>query len=272
MTSAVDAQADPVPAPIRKILAIAREKRTPLETSQVFSYWRTTVPEWNGANSWINSLERKHPEGTSQLVLREREGPRTTHILERGDFLKPAKAVTPGVPAFLSGSRSLANPSRLAFAKWLTSGESPTVARSLVNRVWQAYFGTGIVATSEDLGVQCEPPSHAELLDWLAVEFMEKAAGALGTFHRLIANSATYRQASRVSAPLLARDPYNRLLAKRRRGSAVDDEVVPRHRTLGKRAARPQDRRPERVPAGPGVPVPAAGELRAQGLERGDGD
>ncbi len=112
----------------------------------------------------------------------------------------------------------------MTFAKWLASRDSPTTARSLVNRVWQAYFGTGIVATSEDLGVQCEPPSHPELLDWLAVEFMENG-WSLKHLHRLIANSATYRQSSRVTGPLLARDPYNRLLARGPR-FRVDAEVV----------------------------------------------
>ena len=93
-----------------------------------------------------------------------------------------------------------------------------------MNRVWQAYFGTGIVATSEDLGVQCEAPSHPELLDWLAVEFME-SGWSLKHLHRLITGSATYRQSSRVTAPLVARDPYNRLLARGPR-FRVDAELV----------------------------------------------
>ena len=80
-------------------------------------------------------------------------------MLERGDFLKPAKAVEPGVPAFLNPMPAGAPATRLTFARWLVDRESPTTARSIVNRVWQADFGTGIVATSEDLGLQCEPPS-----------------------------------------------------------------------------------------------------------------
>ncbi len=93
-----------------------------------------------------------------------------------------------------------------------------------MNRVWQAYFGIGIVATSEDFGMQCEPPSHPELLDWLAVEFMERG-WSLKALHRLIVNSATYRQSSRVTPELVARDPYNRLLARGPR-FRVDAEVV----------------------------------------------
>ena len=84
---------------------------------------------------------------------------------------------------------------RLAFAKWLVDRKAPTTARALVNRVWQTYFGIGIVATSEDLGTQCEPPSHPELLDWLAVEFMDRGWD-LKALHRLIVTSATYRQSS----------------------------------------------------------------------------
>ncbi len=224
ITTAADAKADAVPADVRKVLAIPTDRRSPEQACRVFEYWRTTVPEWKDANNWIASLERQHPEGTSQLVLREREKPRATHILQRGDFLKPGKAVTPGVPGFLKGLPSDANPSRLTFARWLASRDSPTTARSIVNRVWQAYFGTGIVATSEDLGVQCEAPSHQELLDWLAVEFMENG-WSLKHLHRLIANSATYRQSSRVTEPLLVRDPYNRLLARGPR-FRVDAEIV----------------------------------------------
>ncbi len=225
VTTAGDAKADAIPAEVRGILAINMNQRRPEQVARVFRYWRMTVPEYTDANNWIESLERQHPEGTSQLVLREREKkPRVTHILRRGEFLKPGKAVVPGVPAFLRGLAPAENPTRLTFAKWLASRDSPTTARSLVNRVWQAYFGTGIVATSEDLGVQCEPPSHPELLDWLAVEFME-TGWSLKHLHRLIVNSATYRQSSRVTGPMLQRDPYNRLLARGPR-FRVDAEIV----------------------------------------------
>jgi hypothetical protein len=138
--------------------------------------------------------------------------------------LKPAEVVEPGVPAFLNALSPGAPASRLTFARWLVDRKAPTTARALVNRIWQAYFGTGLVATSEDLGLQCEPPSHPELLDWLAVEFMENG-WSLKHIHRLIAGSAVYRQSSRVTLELLARDPYNRLLARGPR-TRVDAEVV----------------------------------------------
>ena len=224
ITTAQTATADPVPAHVREILAIPREKRTVAQTGALFGFWRTMVPEWNGANAWIDSLWKQHPEGSTQLALSERGMRRPTHLLLRGDFLKPGKKIEPGVPSFLNPLPSGAPPTRLTFARWLVDRKSPTTARSLVNRVWQAYFGTGLAATSEDLGLQCDAPSHPELLDWLAVEFMENGWG-LKHLHRLIVTSAVYRQSSRPTPALLARDPYNRLLARGPR-SRVDAELV----------------------------------------------
>jgi len=224
ITTVPGATADPVPPIVRDILAIPREKRTDDQRAAVFRYWRTTVPDWNEANAWIDALWRQHPEGASQLVLRERATPRSTHLLQRGDFLKPAQPVEPGVPAFLNPLPPAAPATRLTFARWLADRNAPTTARSQVNRVWQAYFGTGIVATSEDLGLQCEPPSHPELLDWLAVEFMD-SGWSLKHLHRLIVTSAVYRQSSQPSPDLMARDPYNRLLARGPR-FRVDAEIV----------------------------------------------
>ena len=229
MTTAPDAAADPVPQRVRDILAIPREKRTPEQVQTVFGYWRTTVPEWQPQNARIAEIWRGYPEGTTQLVLQQRDRPRETHLLTRGDFLKPAALVTPGVPAFLhplphDASWKNGQPTRLTFAEWLASRDSPTTARSIVNRVWQAYFGIGLVATSENLGTQAEPPSHPELLDWLAVEFMDQG-WSLKKLHRLIVSSATYQQSSTVTPQLYERDPYNRLLARGPR-FRVDAELV----------------------------------------------
>jgi mono/diheme cytochrome c family protein len=224
VTSRHDAVADPVPPSVRAILAIPREQRSESQTESVFSFWRTLVPEWKDANEEIEALWRRHPKGSSQLVMKEREVPRTTHLLHRGDFLKPAKAVVPGTPDFLHLLPENGPADRLAFARWLADRNSPTTARSIVNRVWQAYFGTGIVSTPEDLGSQGEAPSHPELLDWLAVELMD-SGWSLKRLHRLIVGSATYLQSSRVTPELLAQDPSNRLLARGAR-YRVDAEVV----------------------------------------------
>jgi hypothetical protein len=224
VTDRPNAVADPVSPRVHDILAVPPERRTPAQFETVFAYWRTTVPEWQEANEQIEALWRQQPEGASQLVLLAREQPRDTHVLKRGDFLKPGEAVMPGVPAFLQPLPADAPPNRLTFACWLADRRSPTTARVLVNRVWQAYFGTGLVATPEDFGTQGDKPSHPELLDWLAVEFMDRG-WSMKALHRLIATSATYRQTSHVSPELLAKDPYNRLLARGPRFRA-DAEVV----------------------------------------------
>ena len=224
VASRADAIADPLPVAVREIIAIPREQRTPAQTAAVFSYWRTTVPQWQAETATIETLWRGHPEGSSQLVLQARDMPRETHILQRGDFLKPGRAVEPGVPSFLHPLPEGGELNRLTFARWLVDRRSPTTARSIVNRVWQACFGIGLVSTSEDLGVQSEAPSHPELLDWLAVEFMDRG-WSMKTLHRLIATSATYRQSSHVTPEQHARDPYNRLLARGPR-FRVEAEVV----------------------------------------------
>src|SRR5204863_7093709 len=102
---------------------------------------------------------------------------------------------------------------RLTFARWLVDPGNPLVGRVTMNRQWSAFFGRGIVRTTEDFGYQGEPPTHPELLDWLAVEFVRRG-WSMKAMHRLIVTSATYRQSSQVSSELLARDPHNRLLAR----------------------------------------------------------
>jgi mono/diheme cytochrome c family protein len=226
-TAAPNPVADPLPKAVRDILAIPRAQRTPAQTNAVFSYWRTTVttPAFADANAKIEAIAKQHPEpATSQLVLQARGERRETHVLKRGDWLSPGKPIRPGVPAALNPLPANAPPTRLTFANWLVDRKAPTTARAFVNRVWQAYFGTGIVATSEDFGLQSEAPSHPELLDWLAVEFMDRG-WKQKELHRLIVQSATYRQDSRVEPAKLEKDPYNRLLARGPR-FRVDGEIV----------------------------------------------
>jgi mono/diheme cytochrome c family protein len=223
ITTAENAEADPLPATVREILAIPSEQRTAEQTQTVFNYWRTTVPQWRQQNDDIAALWTAYPEGSSQLVLAQREEVRPTHVLTRGDFQKPAKVVEAGTPAYLNAAPAGAE-DRLTFAKWLVDRKAPTTARALVNRVWQTYFGVGIVATSEDLGTQCEPPSHPELLDWLAVQFMD-SGWDLKALQKLVVTSATYRQSSNATPELIERDPYNRLLARGPR-FRVEGEVV----------------------------------------------
>jgi len=223
VADAADAQADPLPVAVREALAVPPGSRTPEQAAAAFACFRKTVPEWKEADDRIEALWKQHPEGSSQLVLRDR--PRETHRFERGDFLKPAEVVQPGFPGFLNPAPATDGPpTRLDFAEWLVDRKAPTTARSLVNRVWQAYFGVGLTSTSEDLGSQCEAPSHPELLDWLAVEFMDRG-WSLKDLHRIIVRSNTYKQSSRATPELLAKDPFNRLMARGARVRA-DAEVV----------------------------------------------
>ncbi len=224
ITDAENPVADPLPKHVRDLLTLPPDRRTPAQLNAVFSYWRTTVAEWKEANDRIEELWKQHPIGSSQLTMAARQTHRTTYFLTRGNFLKPDHPVQPGVPAALHPLPANAEPNRLGLAKWLVSRDAPTTARAIVNRVWQVYFGTGLVATSEDLGIQGEPPTHPELLDWLAVEFMEHG-WSLKHLHRLIVTSAAYRQSSKVTPELLRKDPSNRLLARGPR-FRVEGEVI----------------------------------------------
>lgn len=135
--------------------------------------------------------------------------PRDTHILSRGEYLQPTEKVTFDIPQFLPPLPEDAPRNRLGFAQWLISAEHPLTARVQVNRMWQHFFGSGIVATAEDFGVQSEYPLHKDLLDWLAVEFRD-SGWSQKHMHRLIVTSATYRQSSRVTPERLSSDPANR--------------------------------------------------------------
>lgn len=214
----------PIPKNIRDLLARPANKRSAAQWNTLFRHWRTTVPEFSAANQNIEALWKQWPPGTTAYAFQARKERRATSILSRGDWLKPEQEVEAGVPIFLHQLPAAAPPNRLTLAKWLASEESPTTARAFVNRIWQAYFGRGIVTTPEDFGVQGDPPSHPGLLDWLSVEFM-KSDWSIKQLHRLIVSSATYRQSSRVTKQLLTKDPYNRLLARGPR-FRIDAELV----------------------------------------------
>jgi hypothetical protein len=147
------------------------------------------------------------------LVLRELPKPRPTHVLIRGNHKSKGEAVAPGVPAKLHPLPPGAPANRMGLARWLVHPDNPLTARVTVNRLWARTFGRGFVETSEEFGAQGEPPSHPELLDWLATELVAKK-WSLKAFHKLIVTSATYRQASRVTPALHRRDPYNRLFGR----------------------------------------------------------
>ena len=151
------------------------------------------------------------------LVMRERSEPRVTNIHLRGDFLRLGTQVSANVPGVLPGLVARdGEPDRLDFANWLVDTNNPLTARVTVNRIWQRYFGQGLVATENDFGTQGDLPTHPELLDWLSRKFMEQG-WSIKKLHRLIVTSATYRQSSRVREDLHAVDPYNKLLGRQQR-------------------------------------------------------
>ena len=155
-------------------------------------------------------LERTFP---TVMIMSEMPHRKDTFMLVRGAYDKPGERVEPGVPAILPPLPVGAPNNRLGFAQWLISRDNPLLARVTVNRFWQMYFGTGIVKTTEDFGSQGEWPVHPELLDWLAVEFME-SGWDVKALQKLIVTSNAYKQSSKASPELLQKDPENRLLAR----------------------------------------------------------
>ncbi|MGE0607790.1 MAG: PSD1 and planctomycete cytochrome C domain-containing protein [Pirellulales bacterium] len=172
-------------------------------------------PELAPKQALLQELHFRRPKLPTTLVMAARppHHTRTTHRRHRGDFLSPREAVAPGVPSALHPLPPGTTPDRLALARWLVDEQNPLVGRVTMNRQWQALFGRGIVRTSDDFGVQGELPSHPELLDWLATEFIRRG-WSLKAMHRLIVTSATYRQSSRVTSAALAADPGNVWLAR----------------------------------------------------------
>ncbi len=160
----------------------------------------------------------------STLVMQELPQRRPTHIMLRGNFKSLGEEVKPDVPAKLNPLPAGAPANRLGLAKWLVDLNNPLTARVIMNRMWAHHFGTGLVTTSDDFGTQGEPPTHPELLDWLAVEFMNRQWD-IKAMHKLMVTSATYRQASKAPADLVKHDPFNRLYARGPR-FRMDAEMV----------------------------------------------
>jgi len=240
-TTAEGAKAREFPGEIEALLTIPSEKLTADQRESLLRHWATVAPELKVARDEIDALRKQLPVPPTTLVMQERPGenPRATYRHHRGEFLQPKEAVTPGVPSWLPPLPKDAPANRLTFAKWLVSKENPLTARVTVNRHWHAFFGRGLVRTLDDFGYQGEAPTHPELLDWLASEFVEPSAPlrvaakpwSVKHLHRLIVTSATYRQSSVIrnaefevrneGNKLLARGPRVRLEAEQIRDSAL---------------------------------------------------
>ena len=206
-------------------IALAAGERDDKQQQAVRGAYLATVAEHEQAVKEIDVEKKKLPNIPTTMVMRERSEPRETYIHIRGDFLRRGARVEPNVPrAFPVLETGAALPTRLDFARWLVDGRNPLTARVTMNRVWQRYCGLGIVETENDFGTQGEPPSHPELLDWLAVELMARD-WSLKAMHRLIVTSATYRQSSQYRPELAEIDLRNRLLARQHR-LRLEAEIV----------------------------------------------
>jgi hypothetical protein len=223
-TDPLPAKATGLPSSIEAILATAKENRSSEQLASLKKYYLGIAPDLEEQHARIAKLRESIPSFPTTLVMQERALPRATHVHIRGEFLREGVAVTPGVPAILHPLPEGEPPNRLTFAKWLVDEKNPLVGRVIMNRLWQAYFGRGLVFTAGDFGKQGEPPSHPELLDWLATEFPSQG-WSLKAMHRLIVTSATYRQASQITPDLYTRDPSNVLLARGPR-FRVESEMV----------------------------------------------
>ncbi len=229
-TAAANPSADPVPASVRQCLNVAATQRTASQQQAIFQHFRTTVSEWAAVNQAINDELKPWNYSPTTLALAPREALRETHLFRRGDWKRPeTAALEPGTPAFLHPFPANAPRNRLGLAQWINDKRNPLTSRVIVNRIWQHYFGQGLIATAEDLGTRCETSTHPELLDWLAAEFRDGSDKAkawdVKHVHRLIVLSATYRQSSKLSPKAQEADPTNRWLARMPR-VRVESEII----------------------------------------------
>lgn len=214
-------------AAVQAALTPAAE-RTEEQDSFLFAAWRKSIPELQEFNEECAQVWKSFPAAmTSVLHLAQRSSPqkRETRMLLRGEWDQPTdELVQPHVPAALHALEPNVNADRLALARWLVDPRSPLAARVAVNRVWQAIFGEGLVETSDDFGTRAPIPEHLELLDWLAVDFMEHGWSQKYLIEQIVL-SRTYQQQSQASPEMLAKDPKNRWLARGPRFRA-DAEVI----------------------------------------------
>jgi mono/diheme cytochrome c family protein len=223
----------PLDTEVRNHLATAPGARTAEQSAALLAAHRESSDTVRHLQREIIRLEQKSRQLASQkfntLVLQERpaDKPRPNYVHLRGDFLSRGREVSPGVPAVFHPLPPDQPVNRLTLARWIVDPRNPLTTRVTVNRFWERAFGTGLVMTSEDFGRQGEPPSHPELLDWLATEFL-RTDWNVKAMHKLILMSATYRQDAGADALRLEKDPYNRLLSRGPR-FRMDAEMIRDH-------------------------------------------
>jgi len=271
------AKAEPVPAPILAILKIDAKNRTPAQVKQVFDYCR---PRLGGSIAEADKrlLEARQAKAALEatfpltMIMEEMPQPRDAFVLIRGQYENRGEKVTAGLPAFLPPLPPGAAMNRLGMAQWLVSPDHPLAARVWVNRAWESFFGSGIVKTSENMGTQADFPSHPELLDWLATEFIRRHWD-MKAMVKLIVTSATYRQSSKATPQLLQIDPENRLLARGPRfrlgGELLRDQALAVSGLLKEKIGGPSVR--PYMPQGVWDETSVYGDLRNYQPESGDG-
>ena len=210
-----------VPKDILAIIDTPADKRSKPQIEALSRHYRSIAPELKPLRDELSALEKSPPTMPTVPVLVElpADRRRVSRVLRKGNFLDPGEPVSPGVPRALHTLPPGAPANRLGLALWLIDRKNPLTARVAVNRYWAQIFGTGLVESEEDFGTQGEPPSHPELLDWLAVRYQESGWDTKSLL-RLILTSATYRQSSKVGAGeggarvAMETDPRNRLLSR----------------------------------------------------------
>ncbi len=275
--SMVKLSGDSTSPELKAALAVAPGQRTQQQQAAVTEFFRRTVDSpvkraddaLAAARNARASLETALP---TVMVMKEMDKPRDAFVLKRGEYDKPADRVTAALPASLPPMPAGQPNNRLGLAKWMVSGQHPLTARVWVNRQWEKFFGTGLVKTVENFGMQAEYPSHPELLDWLATEFV-RLKWDMKAMQKLIVMSATYRQQSSVTPELLAKDSENRLLARGPRfrlgAEMVRDQALAISGLLVDKVGGPSVR--PYMPEGVWDETSKYGDLRGYKSDTGDG-
>ena len=215
--------------PVIEAMQVDAFVRTTNQRERIAAEYRRIAPALDGIRNQIKQLKQQKAAIEAEIpysLTTVSVQPRTTRVLPRGNWMDDSGAIVePAIPAFL-GDLEIKNrrPTRLELAQWIVSKDNPLTARAFVNRLWALFFGTGLSRVLDDLGAQGEPPVHPELLDWLALEFMDSGWNVKHIV-KLIVTSNTYRQSSKPTEVLRERDAYNRLLARQSRWR-LDAEVI----------------------------------------------
>ncbi len=209
---------------VQAVLALPPDQRNEEQRKKVFTAFRDQDPGYKQLQIELDKFKKDEPHITTTMILEERAKPRESYVFIKGDFTRKGDPVTPGTLRILNPFPAKEKPNRLDLARWIVDPQNPLTARVQVNRIWQQYFGRGLVETENDFGTQGIPPTHSELLDWLATELIAQK-WSQKAIHRLIVSSATYRQSSRVRSDLVNLDANNKLLARQSR-LRLEAEIV----------------------------------------------